>query len=141
MKTKFEQPGTFPPTGPLGRTIRFLLGVLILYLVFPPMVKHYEAITRLREGWETPIGNLFLAILFAVYLLPHTLDRGFTLKWGHRSQLVLLLLALAAAAFDFAYYGSLWGPPLGWLVLLTIVYVFGHLGLSFIVAAIAATPG
>ena len=141
MKTKFERPGTFQRTRPIGRTVRILWGVVILYLVFPSVFQYHESLTRLREGWDTPILNWFLAIFFAVLLLPHMIDRGFTVKWGYRSQVVFGLLALGAVVFDLIYYGSLWGPPLGWLVLLTIVYVFAHLSLSFIISGFAATPG
>ncbi len=141
MKTKFEKPGTFLKTGPIGRTVRMIAGVVILYMVFPPILMHHESLTRLRQSWDMPSAVWLPAIFLAVYLLPRMIDRGFTVQWGYRSQLVLGLLALGAVAFDFTYYGSLWGPPLGWLVLLTIAYVFGHIGLSFIVAGIAATPG
>ena len=141
MRTKFEKPGTFAPPGLLGRTIRLAAGITILYMVFPPFLRYWQGFTRVREGWEMPGGTWYIGILFAVYLLPHMIDPGFTLRQGRRSQIVFGLLALAAVVFDLIYYGSLWAPPLGWLVLLTTVLVFGHLGISFIVAGLFATPG
>ncbi len=141
MKTKFEKPGTFATPRLLGRTIRVAAGVTILYMVFPPFLKYWQSFTRVREGWETPGGIWYLGLFFDVYLLPHMIDRGFTLRKGRRSQIVFGLLALAAVVFDLTYYGSLWAPPLGWLLLLTTVLVLGHLGISFIVAGLFATPG
>ena len=141
MKTQFDEPGTFPKVGPLGRLLRIVLGVLILYAVFPSFLQHVEAMTQLREGWETPGTGWIVAFVVSVYLLPHTVDRGFTLQLGYRSQLILAVIALGVVGFDLLYYGSLWGPPLGWFILLTIFFVLGHLGLSFIVAGAAATPG
>ena len=141
MKAKFEKPGTFATPRLLGRTIRLAVGVTILYLVFPHFLKYWQGFTQVREGSETPGGTWYIGLFFAVYLLPHMIDRGFTLQRGRRSQIVFGLLALAAVVFDLTYYGSLWAPPLGWLVLLTTVLVLGHLGISFIVAGLFATPG
>jgi hypothetical protein len=42
---------------------------------------------------------------------------------------------------NYLLNGSLWGPPLGWFLMGTFLLVFGHLGLSFLVAALFATPG
>ena len=116
-------------------------GVTILYMVFPPFLKHWQGFTRVREGWETPGGIWYIGLFFAVYFLPHMIDRGFTLQRGQRSQIVFGLLGSAVVVFDLTYYGSLWAPPLGWLVLSTTVLVLGHLGISFIVAGLFATPG
>ena len=38
-------------------------------------------------------------------------------------------------------YGQVWGPPLGALAYAMTVYTFGHLGVSFVLAAFLATPG
>jgi len=141
MKTKFEKPGTFATPRLLGRTIRFAAGVAILHMVFPPFLKYWQGFTRVREGWERPGGTWYIGLFFAVYLLPHMIDRGFTLERGRRSRIVFGLLALAAVVFDLTYYRSLWAPPLGWLVLSTTVLVLGHLGISFIGAGLFATPG
>ena len=141
MKTEFTQPGTLPKLGPVGRVVRLLLGVLILWLVVPPFAEHWEGFTRFREGWEAPRGTWYIGLLLAVYLLPVTVDRLFTVKWEWRSQVAWGALAVLVVGFDLAYYGALWAPPLGWLVLATTVLVLGSIGLSFVVQAAAATPG
>ena len=141
MKTKFEKPGTLPKAGPIGRTIRLSNGIAILYF-FVLVLQNYTGIVRLREGWDIPTGIFFwLGAAWCFFLLPHMIDRGFTRTWGPWTQLVFIIIVLGAAAFDFWHYGSLWGPPLGLLVFLLMAYVFGHLGLSYIVAGIFATPG
>jgi hypothetical protein len=141
MKTEFAQPGTFPKLGPIGRAVRLLIGVLILWMVVPPFVQHWEGYTQLREGWETPRGTWYIGVLIAVYLLPITVDRLFTVNWDWRSQAAWGALAAALVGFDLAYYGALWAPPLGWFLLLTTVLVLGAIGLAFVVQAAAATPG
>ena len=140
MKTAYEQAGSYPAPALLGRTIRFLAGAVILYLAFTDPVEHWRAITRVREGWEVPWGVLPVALI-ALWLLPAVVDRTFTLRWGYRWPLLFGGLVVTAAAFDFVSYGSLWGPPLGWLVLSLMWLVFGLLGLSFIIGAVLATPG
>ena len=140
MKTTFEEPGTFPKAGPIGRTVRLGAGVVILLIIAVSLLPHLNDITAPRPGSVIP-PQIIPGFLLAIWLLPRMIDRGFTLEWGHRSQIALALLALGAAALGLASYGNLWAPPLGWLVFLTILYTFGHLGLSFLVAGIFAAPG
>ena len=139
MSTQFEQPGSYPQPGLIGRTIRFAAGVGILYMVIPPVLQHNDLV--IRSGWETPILGWLPGFFLAVYLLPIIVNRGFSVKWRHRSQVVLGLLAIGAVVTDIIFYHRLWGPPLGWLVILTIGFVFGFLGMSFLVAGLFATPG
>jgi len=141
VKTQFAAPGTFPKLGPIGRVVRLLIGVVIIWLVVPPFVRHWEGFVRLREGWETPRGTWYLGAILAVYLLPETIDRLFTVKWNWRSQAAWGALAALVVGFDLAYYGALWAPPLGWFLMVSIVFVLGVIGLSFLAQAAAATPG
>ena len=55
--------------------------------------------------------------------------------------MAIVMLALVLVVVDLAVYESLWERPLGWLVFLLILSVFGPLGLSFILAGVAAVPG
>jgi hypothetical protein len=139
MNTTFEEPGTYAAPGLLGRAIRFLAGVMILYMIYPPLIDHYDAV--IGVGWRPHMLEWLPGTFIAVWLLPGMIDRGFTLNWGRRSQAVLGLLAGGLSIFCFFHYGSFWGPPLGWLLLLTIGSVLGHLALSFLVAGLFATPG
>lgn len=141
MKTEFAQPGTLPKLGPFGRIVRLLMGVLILWLVVPPFVRHWEGFIRLREGWEAPRGTWYIGTILAVYLLPVVVDRLFTVNWGWRSQAAWGTVAAVAVGFDLAHYGALWAPPLGWFLMVSIVLILGVIGLSFLVQAAAATPG
>ncbi len=137
----FKEAGTLARPRLLGRTVRLLAGVAIFYLVFPPFLRHYEAFTRARPGWEMPGGTWWIAPLLILYLLPHVFDVGLGLRWGARSQIGFGVLAAAAAAVDYLLYGSLWGPPLGWFLMVSSLLVLGHLAISFLVQAVAATPG
>lgn len=141
MKTKFEQPGTFPRLGPIGRTVRVLAGTAILYFLVYSLLFRWRGWVETRPGWELPRGTWFIGVALALYLLPVTIDRLFTVTWGWRSQAVWGALVVGLAALDLFYYRSLWAAPLGGFLLLTIVSVLGVIGLSFLVQAVAATPG
>ncbi|NIS22576.1 hypothetical protein GWN42_27905 [candidate division KSB1 bacterium] len=69
-------------------------------------------------------------------IFPYVINLGFSHNWGRRPQAILLGLAL----FGLSKYGSFW-PTLGWLVLVWLIYVSGHLGASFLLAAILGMPG
>ena len=139
MSSTFEQPGTYPAPGLLGRTIRFLAGAIILYMIYPPLFTEYDAV--LRIGWRRHMFGWLPGALIAIWLLPVMIDRVFTVTWGRRSQAGLGLLAAGLSLFSLFHDGSFWGPPLGWLLLMTIGCVLGSLGLSFLVAGLFATPG
>ena len=139
MKTEFEQEGSHPRPGLIGRMIRMAAGVMILYLTIPGVIFHYDEV--IRTGWEIAILGWIPGFLISVYLLPVIIDRGFGVHWGRRSQAVFGLVFLAFLAIDLLVYGNPWAPPLGLLVVLTIAVVLGFLGLSFLVAGLFATPG
>jgi hypothetical protein len=50
-------------------------------------------------------------------------------------------LALVAIVYSLIFSGNWWGQPLGALMFVLILYVTGHLGLSFVLAGILGHPG
>jgi hypothetical protein len=132
----FERPGTLPRPGLQGRATRILFGIASLAF-FGWTLANYTTLVSSgvpNVGWWIGAG-------WGFYLLTDVINIGFTRTWGRWPQLVVLLLALAAVALDLSIYGGFWGPPLGLLVFLLLAFVFGPLGLSFILSAIFATPG
>ena len=57
---------------------------------------------------------------------------GFNVSWGRRPQIAFALVAVVAFAIDLIAYGSLWAPPLAFVVFTTAVYVHAHLGISHV---------
>lgn len=136
----FEKPGTLPRPGPLGRGLRLALGIFLLYN-FVIVLLHFEGLVRSLEGWDVPGGNWWLGVALAFYFLSHLVSSTLGRDWGWWPQLVVGLLALAAVGLDWVIYGSLWAPPLGFLVFLFLAYFLGHVGIAFLVAGLFATPG
>ncbi|MEE8257551.1 MAG: hypothetical protein V3R60_06635 [Acidobacteriota bacterium] len=135
-KTAFVTPGTLVRPGPIGRAVRLILGIFNCYWAY-----WFGQSPNYFVRSDTPDLSLFVGPAVAFWLLPPVVNLGFGVSWRRRSQGAVLLLAGAAALADFLLYGSFWGPPLGWVVFALTVYTFGHLGISFVLAALLGTPG
>ena len=133
----FEKPGSLPKPGPIGRMIRIVSGCVLLYFFIVTLTNfgNYVSLTVPKH----PLMCLGVALSF--YFLAYVVNVGFTITWGRWLQLILVAAAMATVVFDLLIYRSFWGPPLGLLVFALLAYVTGHLGLSFILAGILATPG
>jgi len=63
--TRFDEPGTLPKPGPIGRVVRFLLGVMCAYPVFSFWI-YPQALVR--SG--APHWSAWIAIALSIYLIP-----------------------------------------------------------------------
>jgi len=134
---KFEKIGTLTSPGPIGRTGRVILGVLLLYF-FIDVFSSYKGIVNPR----IPTDPLFwIGFAYCFWILPEIIRIGFGHNFGQWPRFISILLLLIAAVFNFVQYGQFWGPPLGLLSFIVLIYVLGHLGLSLVVAGAFGTPG
>lgn len=135
-ETRFDQPGTLPKPGPVGRIVRLLLGAWLLtvcwsYLSYPRVF--------LRESlppWEALIG-----IAFALWLIPPVVNIGWGTSWKAWPRYGAAGILMAWAAVNALVTGDPWSSGLGRFAWLFCLYTFGHLGLSFVLAAAIGTPG
>jgi hypothetical protein len=127
-----------PKPGIFGRVGRFLVGIFALSFL-PEVLPHTNFLVKTPPS--TSSFNYFFGVAIAFWLLPDVVNIGFNIRWGRRSQQLFLWLAAVAIVADLVYYGALWGPPLGWLVLSMSVFTLGYLGLSHVLAALIGTPG
>ena len=134
--TTFVQPGTLARPKLIGRIVRFALGILCCYGALS-----YGEIPRAFVRSDFPPLQLFLGPALALWLLPPVVNLGWGVNWKNRPRLFVLLLCGVAIAADIAVYGSFWGPPLGGVLYAATVYTLGHLGISFLLAALLSTPG
>ncbi len=137
-ETSFEPPGSLEPPGWIGRGVRLLVGIWLLFALY----------SLVRFGWQIFVATrppsdwtwwAFIALAF--WITPPVVNIGFTRDWGRGPQAVIAALAAAAIVVDLSFYGTWWAPPLGALVWLWLVYFSAHLGVSFVLAAGLATPG
>ena len=114
-----------------------MLGVACLYGLFD--IVRYAGATV-----DQPFSNLDnMALLFIAPLcvFNYVVNIGFSKSWGYRplvgSLIVLSLSALVARLISGSFDHPIFGVPL----VLSLGYFYAHLGISFVLSALIATPG
>ncbi len=121
----------------IGRIYRLISGIFLLS-VFNIVLPQF---TGFLSG-DIPTHVMFwVGVGLSFYFLNQAVNVGFNRDWGRKPQLVFLLLALGTIPLNVLLFGGLWGAPLGILLYLLVLYFTGHVGVSFIFAAILRTPG
>lgn len=135
IETRFEDPGSLLKPGPIGRTVRLLWGVFLAW-VFVTLLAAREVFFGTAFPWEVS-----LAIAVALVVFPYVVNIGFGQNWRHWPRIVVAVLIVLGMVLNGTLYGTVWSPGLGWFVFVWLLYFCGHLGISFLVASIIATPG
>lgn len=137
MSLQLLDQGTLVRPGPIGRAIRLSLGVLCGYAL-------WELINIASEFIASPIQllpNLILMLLAAICIFNYVINIGFSKDW-HRYPLIISLLWFALLALgSYIINRDANSALLGLSILLWLGYFFAHLGVSFLLAALLATPG
>ena len=135
---QYVEEGSLPPPGKIGRLTRLALGLGCLYLVSQLVSAGWW---RVDEQHLTGV-SLWPWIIFAVFLFPEVFNLGFSLSISRRGlRIGAVIIGVVVATASKAASGSFLGGPFGVLVFLWLLYVYGHLGLSLVLAAILRTPG
>lgn len=130
---RFDRAGSLERPGPMGRTVRLVLGLACLWVV-------WQLVTR--SGLPDLVNPSFWVLAaFGLVLAPYVVNIGFGANLGAWPRVASVGLLALAAVVSFATAGSLLAAPLWATVVVWMVYVYGHLGLSFVLAAAIATPG
>ncbi len=130
-------PGTLDRPGPIGRLVRLVVGIACLYAL-------WEIIRFANVASAQPFSTLGtrITLLFApLCLLNYVVNIGFAKSWGHRPLLASLVTLSVLAGIGIVITDSpdnrFFGIPLN----LWLGYFYAHLGLSFVLSAVIATPG
>lgn len=138
LENKFVELGTFNRLNPGKRALRLIFSMaMIAYFVW--QFTAYDTLLTtsfLLIPWGQWIG---VAILF--YFFSDVFNLGFNRRWGRRPQAIFLVLLALAVIADFMFYGSVWGPPAGWLVYIMQQFTAVMIGTGFILSAVSASPG
>ncbi|MCZ6725801.1 MAG: hypothetical protein O7A98_00420 [Acidobacteria bacterium] len=135
-ETRFDDPGTLRKPGPIGRSVRLLLGLWLLYVCWFLWTYPGALVSKAIPYWTA-----LLSIAFALWLIPPVVNIGFGTDWRAWPRYVVTGVILLWAIGLALSAGSWWSPALGRFAWLFVLYTFGHLGLSFVLAAAIATPG
>ena len=129
----FDEEGTLSPPGPIGRLVRLALGLLIAKLIYDWIV--------IIDSSDYLQPFILLWIAFSVLLAPYVINIGFGVNSGAKPRYVLIALWLLAAIAGFLAEGTIKSEFLWATVEASQIYIYGHLGLSFLLSAILSTPG
>jgi hypothetical protein len=129
----FDKQGTLPLPGPIGRLVRLAMGLLIIKFIYDWLVFIDSS------DFNNPFILFWIA--FSVALVPYVVNIGFGVNSGARPRYALLGIWLLAAVAGFLIAG-IFRSELFWSVVeITQIYIYGHLGISFLLSAILSTPG
>jgi hypothetical protein len=137
MSLKLEEPGSLEKPGPIGRSVRLVLGILCLYGL-------YELFSIAPYFVEEPIDllpNLSIMILLVFCIFNYVVNIGFSRDWKRYPLIFSLVLFVLLAAVSYFAIGSSNSPILGIPILLWLGYFYAHLGISFVLASVLGTPG
>lgn len=134
---KLEEQGTLAKPGPIGRLVRLGFGVLSLYYVFGLWNIRYDLIDS--SGAIRQL--LWNGIIPGLFLISYVINIGFSRAWKKWPAIASIALLLVAAGIGYLLSGDFESNILARTLQTWLIYIFVHLGLAFILAAILATPG
>ena len=133
---KLEKPGTLMRPGPLGRLLRLSFATLCLTLVW-----NLVTTTEFRDEAGHVRSVIWNALVFSIFLISYVINIGFSQDWKKWPAIVASIILLSIAGGGFAMTGNPESELLAVAIWTLDLYVFSHLGLAFLLAAIIATPG
>lgn len=134
---KLDEPGTLPRPGPVGRLARLVFGLLCLSYVY--------GLIMISSDIMSPTGNartmIWNGILPGLFLVSYVVNIGFSRAWKKWPAIVSSIAFAAVALVGHVTSGAVETATLARMIWGWELYVFAHLGLSFLLAAIIGTPG
>lgn len=129
--------GSLARPGPIGRLLRLTLGIACLYGL-------WELVKIAPIFVERPLEllpNLSLMIFVVLYAFNYVVNIGFSRNWKFYPTLVSILVIGGVAGTNYLVTATANSLFLGALIVAWMGYFYSHLGLSFVLSALIATPG
>jgi hypothetical protein len=134
---KLDEPGSLPRPGPVGRAVRLLLGSLCLWYASELIAAAGSLIDN--NGHILPL--VWNGILPGLFLISYVINIGFSRSWGKIPAVVSAAVLAVAALASYLSWETVETNLFARSAWIWDLYLFGHLGLSFVLAAVVATPG
>lgn len=129
--------GTLERPGPYGRLVRLVLGILCSFTVY----ELFRIDTFIIQSPVTAIPGIIPMVIVAACIFNYVVNIGFGKSWGRWPLYISIAGFLTIAAISWLTFGSPDHPLPGIALWLWLLYLYAHLGFSFLLAAIIGTPG
>lgn len=134
---KLDSPGTLSKPGPIGRLVRLGFGYICLHYIYQ--------LWSVRSALISEDGSirslLWNGIVIGLVLISYVINIGFSRSWKKWPAIVSTLILLAGVGTNYLMFGTAQGQISALVIYIWLLYVFTHLGLAFMVAAVIGTPG
>jgi hypothetical protein len=134
---KLDEPGSLPRPGPVGRVVRLLFGLLCLWYVYGLM----QFSGNLMDGDGHIRSIVWNGILPGLFLISYIVNIGFSRAWKKLPAIASAGVFLLVAGIAYLSQGTVETISLAQTIWAWEIYAFSHLGISFLVAGLIATPG
>jgi hypothetical protein len=134
---RLEAPGTLLKPGPVGRIARLAFGVLCSWYV----VELLEVAGNLFDSHGNIRAAIWNGILPGLFLVSYIINIGYSRAWKKVPAVVSGGVFLVLAGVGYVLSGTVESGLLARSAWLWEIYLFSHLGLSFLLSAIIGTPG
>ena len=120
-----------------GRVIRLLLGTACLYAVLELLTTREQIVLHPYSS----LPDISVMLLAALCIVNYVVNIGFGVSWNHMPGIASVLVIGGALLTAWLLTGSADNRYAGLMLWIWLVYLYAHLGVSFVLASIIATPG
>ena len=134
---KRDEPGSLPRPGPIGRLARLAFGLICAWYVQGLL----DVSSQLMDasGHVRPV--VWNGIVVGLFLISYVINIGYSRSWKKWPAIVSAALFLIVAGIGYITSASFQTELLARTIWGWEVYLFTHLGLTFLISGIIATPG
>ncbi|MBU2677189.1 MAG: hypothetical protein KJP16_08890, partial [Gammaproteobacteria bacterium] len=126
-----------PRPGPVGRLARLILGVMCIWYVYGLIMIGADIIS--------PAGNVrpivWNGIVPALFIISYVVNIGYSRAWKKWPAIASAVVIGGVAVVGYLMTGNAETMLLARTIWAWELYIFGHLGISFVIAAVIGTPG
>ena len=134
---KLDEPGSLPRPGPIGRIVRLGFGSLCLWQVYGLVQVSGSSISD--DGHILSV--VWNGILIGLFLISYVINIGYSRvwkKWPAIASAGTFILIAAAGQVTTGTFETMFLASSVWSWEL---YLYSHLGIAFVIAAVIGTPG
>ncbi len=129
--------GSLDRPGPVGRSVRLAFGLLCSYALFELVLYRVNIISNP----VSVLPSISIMVVVAILIINYVVNIGFGKSFGRWPSYISIAVALLLGTVSWLTFGTPDHPMLGTALWLWLAYFYSHLGVSFLLAAVIATPG